>query len=358
MIVWADGFDHYGDTPSGGRTAVLSGAWAQIEAGNGDLPSISSDQVRSGDYSLYMGYWFVQTGSPRVRRVFGASQIVVGVATGLYLIGLPNVNKAVGFEFRNNLNECIALFTVESDGSIGLYTGSGRLIAASSDPVIGASAWNHLEAKLTIDDVVGSAEFRVNGVSVINMTDINLGVVGSTQVVFGVPAGAPPGFGNNGWYWDDMVAWNDVGDVNNDFVGQQRVITIFPSSDETPQDWEIVGAAYGYLAINQVPPDGDTTFIRASEVDETSTFSFTSLPPETARIAGVYVPAYAKLEDAGAGSLQVSMQSGAEEAEGQEIPLTTAYTYWGTVFETNPETGLAWTVEELVAATISVKKAA
>ena len=48
MIVWAEGFDHYGTTPSEGRTNMLSGAWANM----GTQFSVNSTQKRSGNYSL------------------------------------------------------------------------------------------------------------------------------------------------------------------------------------------------------------------------------------------------------------------------------------------------------------------
>lgn len=356
-IMWAEGFDHYGTSPNGGRDAMLKGAWAQFVIGSGNQLFISSDQKRSGTHSLLIKYNSAAAGSNvTARRVIGAAAIMIGLSQGMYFASLPTANKELGFEFRDNTNSAIAMVTIQSDGSIGLYTGSSRTLVASSDPIITASSWQHIECKLVIDSIVGEMEIRVNGVTMLHATDLDLGMNGATQIVWGTPIGEQPGSTSVDLYIDDIVAWNDTGDDNADFLGPVRVETIFPASDTAQADWSVTGAADGYDAINDVAPDDDTSYISSDNQGDVSEFGLDTLPPETANIRGVYIPALARLSSAGTGNIQVSLVSESEVSEGPDQTLTQVYTYWGSVHEKDPDTGLAWTKEGLEAALLRIEK--
>jgi hypothetical protein len=273
-----------------------------------------------------------------------------------YFAALPTVNGEHGFEFRDNANACIAFLAVHSDGAIGLYTGSSRTLIATSDPIISVASQQYIEAKLIIDDVVGECEVRVNGVTVLHLTNINLGTLGATQVVFGMPNTHDSGSID---YWiDDIVAWNGSGSLNNDFLGAQRVITIFPASDTAEADWSLNGAASGYDCINDPVPDGDDTYLLSTTIGDVSEFGLGTLPPETESIAGVFIPVMARISDAGVGNIQASLVSNSVAALGNDATLTTSYTYWGSVYETDPDTGVAWTKSGLEAALLRIEKTA
>jgi hypothetical protein len=46
--------------------------------------------------------------------------------------------------------------------------------------------------------------------------------------------------------------------------------------------------------------------------------------------------------DAGDGNIQVGAISGASTGLGADRPITTAYTYWWDIFDTDPATAAAW----------------
>lgn len=351
-IRWADSFDHYGTT-SGGRPNMLSGAWAQFDHGNGADPEVNSTQARTGTYSLRLAHNSLATGALLARRVFGTSLTVAGIAFGAYFDALPATNNIHGFSFRDGANASIVDVYVQSDGALAAY--ALGVLVGTSDPVITASSWNHIEAKLVCDEIVGSVEVRVNGLAVLNVTDIDTGpALSAAAIRFG---SFTTGGGNLTWYIDDVVAWDDSGTANNDFLGTQRVETIFPVADTAEADWTITGGSGpGYDAINDPDPDGDTSFISSDLAGDISEFGLDALPPETEEIAGVYIPAMAKLVDAGTGNLKVSLVSGVAVDEGPDTVLTTAYQYWGSVFETDPATTLAWTKAGLEAALVRVEK--
>lgn len=354
MLVWAEGFDHYGTSPNGGRDAMLSGAWAAFSAGNGTLPAITTSQARSGARSLEFNFNSLATDGVLARRVLGATQIVVGIGLGVYFTGLPVTNKGHGFEFRNNANNCIVYFAIESDGAIGVYTGTARTLIASSDPIIQTNSWQHIEAKCIIDNVVGEIEVRVNGLAVIHLTGLNLGTLGSTQVAFGMPTGK---VGNNLiWYMDDVVTWNDAGTLNDDFIGPVRVEMLMPSADTAETDWVRNTGADDFAAINNNPPDGDTTYLSATVLNDRSEFVIQDSPPETANIKGIYIPTMGKLVAAGTGQVRTSLVSSGVASDGPDQTFTTSYSYWPSIHEVDPNTTLPWTKAGIDAALLRIEK--
>lgn len=355
-LVWAESFDYYGDgsTGNGGRDYMLAGNWAAFSAGNGTLPAISNEQARTGTYSLKFVYNDLATDSPAARRVLGTAHIVIAASMGWYFPALPIANKGWGFEFRNNVNDAIAFLAIESDGAIGLYTGSARTLIASSDPVITTSSWQHVEAKLIIDDIVGSVEVRVNNVVVLNITDIDLGTLGATQISFGMPAGETGSSLNA--YLDDVVIWNDDGTVNVDFMGPVRVETLWASADTAQADFTPTGDTDGFDCIDNQTPDADTTYLLATAAADRSEFNITDTPPETSDIKGVFIPTMAKLGAAGTGNLVTSLVSGGVASDGPDQVLTSAYTYWHGVHELDPNTAALWTKTGLDAALLRLEK--
>lgn len=360
-LLWADGFDHYGTSPNGGRDAMLAGAWAQFRSGVGSNPQISTSNPRTGAASLYIpaGSGWNGTATPFARRIIGVNGNVVGVGFGLHLGALPEKSDGVGVQFWNVGGTAILSIYVGSDGSLIVRNGQyNSTILGSSDPgVITASAYNHVEMKILFDDIVGTVELHVNGVTVLSLTNQALSATAPASVLFGLPTR------NSGdtitsftSYWDDIVCWDDSGDINNDFIGPARVTMIFPVADTVVDDWVPTGASDSYDCVDEVPPDGDTTFITAAVVDDTSEFELDDMPPETEMILGVYIPIMAKLDDAGVGTVNVSLVSNGQAAESVDIPLTTAYTYWGRMFQLDPDTESYWTKESLSSALLRLVK--
>jgi hypothetical protein len=354
MLLWADSFDHYGTTPNGGRDAMLAGAWAGFSAGNGTLPVVSNARGRTGSNSLLISYNSLANAGVQARRVLGGNKSVMGVGFGVWMSSLPGINGRHGIEFRSNANAAVCGLFIQSDGAIGFYTGASAVLIGSSEPVLQTGSWSHVEAKIVSHETSGSVEVRVNGITVLAFEDLNLGS-GIAAVVFGNPQ-AGSGGGSFNWHIDDIVTWDDQGDYNNDFIGPARVATLFPAADTAQADWIPVGETDGYACINNVPPDGDTTYISAEDAGDISEFELSTLPPETEVIAGVYIPVMGRLEDAGVGQIQVSLVSNSEVSEGPDIPLTTAFTYWGAVHEVDPDTDLPWTKEGIEAALVRIEK--
>lgn len=356
-LIWAEGFDHYGTSPNGGRDAMLSGLWAEVSGGANLNVTTALSRTGSSSFTI-AGTSSITTRF--IRRVLdGGPFATVGLAFGLNLAALPSDNSGVlSVQFRDNANNPLFHMGVNSDGSITARIGNhaGSVIATTDSGVLVTNAFQHVEVKVTFDSVVGEVEIRVNNVPELQEQNLNLGNTGAGQVVLGripfVSGNSPTS------YWDDLIAWNSLGAINNDFFGPQRVILAFASGDTAQDDWTFTGAASGAEAIDEVPPDGDTSYIQAISVGDISEYTMPTLPSEAGNISAVYIPAMAKISDAGTGNLQVSLVSDGDVAAGADHPLTTAYTYYGDVFQVNPATGNKWGKSALEDALLKVEKTA
>jgi hypothetical protein len=277
----------------------------------------------------------------------------VGLAF-IHLLFLPSTERGVCL-IRDGANDNILKVSIESDGSLGFYKGTTHTLLARSDPLVTAASWSHIEVKCVIDDVVGSIDAQINGIPVFSLTNQNLGTNDATQLKFGCFAGSGSGTTLD-FYFDDIVVWDTTGAVNNDFLGTQRVETIFPTSDTAAADFTKTGAANGYDCIDNVPPDDDTTYLTGATVNDISEFGVGTLPANVSAIVGVYVHTLAKLSDAGTGNLQVSLVSGVDVSLGPDKVLTSGYQYHGGVHELDPATDAAWTKAGVEAALLRLEK--
>jgi hypothetical protein len=357
MILFADSFDHYG-TGATGRNNMLNGAYGIVD------PNVSPETTtaRTGDTSLR----FVPNGNRQwATRPLQAAEVALGIACGLYLVDLPNANNTVGIAIGNsnfaaNIDGSragrVCHFTVQTDGSIAIYQfGTNAVLLGQTDPgVITAESWNHIQFYVEVSDTVGYIELRVNGAAEFAASDLNLGTDPATQIVLGVQLNTAL---STVFYFDDLVPWDTSGDVNKGTsIGPVRVVTTFPGGDWSPFDWSVGGAATGAEAVDDPSPDGDATYIEAADVGNAAQFTMPTLPEDVEGILGVHVVHMGKQTSAGLTSVKTSLISEGEEAEGPEVPYTTAYTYRGHTFEFDPATAGFWTRESLEAALLRIER--
>lgn len=346
-LLWMDGFDHYG----GNISNMLNGVWAQTTG------SLSTVNPRTGTHH------FLRSGSSVLRRVLGGAKTTVGFGAAYYLTELPSENDEVGLLTMSDASNLQQIsFGIQSTGTMTVVRGgttgvNGTVIHTTATPVVVAEAYQHIEFRVGVHSTNGSVEVRVNGVTVINLVDVDTNPTGAGEVSQLSLAKYGPSSSNTTTHMDDVFAWDDTGTTNNDFLGDRRVRTIYPDSDTATAEWSIVGAVNGFDAINQTGPDGDTTYIEAdTNVPVTSEFGLQDLPASTGAIAAVQTYIMQRKTEAGDGNTQTSLISGASVADGADRPITEVYTYGQDVFETDPDTGSAWTKAGVDAAKLRLRR--
>jgi hypothetical protein len=102
-------------------------------------------------------------------------------------------------------------------------------------------------------------------------------------------------------------------------------------------------AGTGFNKINETTPDDDGTFITAGQGPYPAAYqaSMTQLPNNVTSVRAVMTTHRSRKTDGGDGNVQASLISGANTGSGSNRAITTAYTYWSDMFETDPS-GSNW----------------
>lgn len=349
-LLWCDSFDYYGSTIGN----LTEGLWAEITAG----VTLSTLNPRTGTHSLRLG------ASTTQRRVLGGAKTTVGLAGAFYYPILPTGNNSCRiFEFRDAANQPQVSIGLQSTGTIEAKRGSvsGTVLGTTASPVVTAETYQHIEAMVFFSQTVGTIEVRVNGVTVLSLSGIdtvNTALVECSQVVLG---GGISGSTPSNVDMDDVFAYDDTGSFNNSFIGDRRVITLFPDANTIQADWTAVGAATGYEAIDDASPDGDTSYITAGvpgSPGPISEFGIQNLPAGISAISAVVVIEMARKTEAGPANTQWSVISGASETAGLDKPMTEIYTYRADVFETDPASAAPFTPSEVDGLLVKVERTA
>jgi hypothetical protein len=350
-LLWMDGFDHYGSDSNMNGYGVYSSVTG----------SISTSVKRTGTSSFSM------SSSGSFVRVFPAAQSSVGIGCGFYLSALPsagNYVRIIRIQGASGYGQCF--LTIDNTGVLALWAGHattnstvGIKIAETASPVITTGAWSHLEIYFVPNGASSAAEVRLNLVTVLNETFQE----GSSQ--FGEQSSTTTssvnfahGGVNGSLYIDDLFAWNAAGSYNNDFIGDKKVHTMMPDADTATADWLKNSGSVGYDRINEIGPNGDTSYIYSSTATDESTFDFAAMATDAGAIAALQTYRGTKKTDAGTCDVQTEIVSGAFSTTGTSAPMTTAYQYYQDVFETDPATGALWTKAGVNAAQIKINRTA
>jgi hypothetical protein len=337
-VIWADGFEHYG-TGSTGIANMLKGLWSAV-GGTGTNGPVNG-VARTGSH-----YAAINTNGAASRRAFG-SRLQVGIAFGIRFPSLPSDDRTL-FSLNNVGNSNVVTLIWNSDGSIGIYKGdhTGTLLA-TTEQVLTAATWHHVEILVTISDTAGAIELRVDNDPVAILADLDLDAVAVTQVVWYCRAA-----GGVNHQIDDAVAH-----TGDDFIGPARVLTSYLAADLSPfGDWTITGAASGAEAVDEAIPDDDTSYITAADAGDVARFLMPSLPADVSEIVAIHIPFYARQNEAGLTRVQTTLLSDAEAVDGAEHSLTPSYSYKEDAFNTNPATGGAWDKASFEAAILEVTR--
>lgn len=281
------------------------------------------------------------------RKVLPAEKSTLGLGARFYFSTLPSDNnhRPNLFEFRNADNETLLSLRINTAGTLTLINSAGTELGTSSSPVIVASAWQQVECKAVLSATVGTFECRVEGIEVAGLTLTGVNTVGSATPITCIQfaSKSPSSSGTvKQFYMKDLIVWDDAGSLNNDFFGSVSVYALLTDGDVS-LNWTPSTGATGYNLLDESPPD-DADYISAGDPPPSpAVMSLTDLPADVTSVRGLIAIARSMKTDGGDGNLQVSMVSNAAVGSGSDRPITTAFTYWYDVFETDPDTSAAWT---------------
>lgn len=239
-----------------------------------------------------------------------------------------------------------------SGGTISVYRSTNVLLATSAPGVIRAG-WNYYEAKVLIHPSAGTVYLRINGNVVFNLTGLNTQGWATDATWAWVKWSFPGGS------LDDVYICDGSGSVNNDVLGECRVIALLPVTDAvdpgTHADFACsTGTDHGAM-VDEWDSNEDTDYVTSDTPGDMDSWNYPALG-YTGDIKGVQLSIFAKKNDSGTRAIRgLARPASTDYFSPADGYLNTTYLYWMTVWELNPEDSAAWEVADVDGAEFGVK---
>jgi hypothetical protein len=150
----------------------------------------------------------------------------------------------------------------------------------------------------------------------------------------------------NGYYhaFDDIAINDTNGSINNGQIYDGRVVLLLPNGagSTTGQTRGGTDSGANWSQVDELPPSL-TDYVYSATAGTRDTYTLENLPAGTWAVNCCQVLAYAQNNDAGAGSLGLTVKSGATTNEATAQALVVGAQYYRQLYETDPDTSAAWT---------------
>lgn len=336
-----DGFDHRG-TGTTGRDNMLNGIYSEITISW----QPSAAQPRTGPNSMFMTTLGVTRSV--IRRFFKTEGSKKFMGAAWFIPAMPDQSYRWAFcQFVTAANDPIMSFTLSTTGQLQILLGDtasasgGEVVLVESDPgAFVPGIFQHVECMGDVDG--GAAEVRVNGVVACSITGVDFGVTPIAQWTCGRPRTNNDNV--NDVYLDDLRVGDDQGGVNDDFMGDRRVFTDMSDADGATQEFTPSAGSDAFAMVDEIPQDGDATYVESSVVGDICQLAFPALPAGIAQINGIAFEAVARKTDVGVAALRINANSGGTQSLGDEQALNLVYeTIPIQNFDEDPDIAGPWT---------------
>ncbi len=309
-------------------------------------------QARTGPASLLIGGGTNGSTSPAFQ--LGANEhktVIVGFAIRLVATG----NPMGPLQFQGSGVTHVDIVR-RADGGFDAY-GGGALRGSSPAGLMVPGVWGHLEVKAVCDDAAGRIVAKWNGTTVIDFTgDTRNGGADDLidRIVIWSGSGAPDRLLNV----DDVFICNGAGTINNDFLGDCAVHTLYPNGNGNTNQW--VGSdgdsTDNYLLVDEAGVPNTSDYSESGTPGEIDLYDFQDLPGTVTVVKGVASRCYQAKSDTGDQSVRQTARIGATNyPSATDDSLSTSYVGYSRLMEVSPATSNPWTPAEVNGAEFGVE---
>jgi hypothetical protein len=325
-----DSFDHY-------VTADLTEKWTTNSAA-----AISAGSGRRGTAALLIA------SSTYVEKTLDAQATWI-VGCSYRCTGLPAILRSLIAVL--DAGSIQAQLMLAADGTLQVTRAGNALTDGASTFALAVGTTYYLEFKVTIANSIAanSCQVRVDGTVVLTVaagqdTQVTANASGN-QIRCG------PGSSTSGasWYYDDLYICDGTGGVNADFLGDCRVDCLFPNGDGANSAWTPSSGTTHSTLVDESAPNDDTDYLASSTASARETHTLGNLASMTLPLVrGVQHSLSMKKDDAGTRQAKSLLKSGATTQVGSTThTLSTSYAFYTQMYDTDPNTGAAWTTSAI-----------
>lgn len=343
MLLFADGFDHYGADAA----RMLDGVYSEITG----VSLVGGARTGARCVKVQVGY-----NDSGMRRVLPGDRTVVGMGYAFNLNFLPNGPRGLALaQFLTKTGARIGTITVLPTGAMEWREG-GRdsTVVATSAPVLRAGSWQHFECEMRAD--VGAIEVRIDGVTRLSVVaSAATGDIGQVYIAgcYGYPKTGATGVDI---LVDDLFCRDDLGGEVDSWIGDKKAYTRLPATDGPEQDWTISVGDQSWAMLDNVPPQDGTEYLTADTAGKTVSVGIAPFPTDIVSISGVYVATRLWKNDAGNAKVSIQVESGSSATANPTHPISTAPVWYGDVAAVNPATGAPWLISEINALRVAITR--
>lgn len=341
-LLWIDGFEGYGTTT--GSAPSPSGIVGRRYPSITDEYRMNIETGRFSGYCLHFTSGYCRLRTPPLTT---DDTLVIGVAF--------KRNSARGSRFLSmydGTTRGMNLKVQDYGSELLLYRGNTHIVTTSGAN-IGVGQWSYIELKVKCHDSAGEYELKVDGVTLESDTGVNT-KAGSNNYHDAVQFEP---YGSSKWYWDDFYICDSTGSNNNDFLGNQRVVAIYPGDSDVTAGFDtVVPAGNHYEAVQEEECDDDSSYVEDDNVGAKDIWNYDSVPANLSQIQGLQINTLCRETDATDFDLITIIRSGdTEYDDAGQAAGAGDYVDLRRIAETDPDTGSLWTKSGINNASFGVK---
>lgn len=324
-LLFIDGFDHY-------ATADITKKWTAIGAGS---PVINASAGRRSGGALLCPNATTNTANMQKTLPSSYATLIVGFALKVSAFSARSVVRLM-----DTATVHVNVF-LNLDGTLSVRRGTTVLTTTAS--ALSTDTWYYLELKATINDTTGSYDLRLNGSSWTSGSNVDTRNAGNASV--NVVSLGTDGVATNALTqsFDDLYVADTSGSApHNDFLGDVRIDTLYPTADGTYTQFTPSTGTDHYALVDETAPN-TSDYVESSTAGHKDSYAMGDLSAITGTIFGVQVSAAALKDDAGARSLKVGVRSSTTDSVDAGTALSTSQLYYSRILQTDPATTAAWT---------------
>jgi len=200
--------------------------------------------------------------------------------------------------------------------------GSGKATGTTS---LFVDTWYLLEVHVKLSATVGIVEVKLDGKSVLEASFSGNTGTGTIDAIRFYQDYS--GLGDINTAFVDDLAFNDtLGGVDDSWCGEGKIIVMMPNDDSAPLELTPSAASDHHLLVDEVPTDGDTTYVEGSVIDEEDMYGLTASGLVDVDINRVWTEARTRKTTAIDGKVAlITKAAGGAEVSGGDKELLTTY---------------------------------
>lgn len=343
-IIFMDGFDTYNGITSVGANTGIDSYWA-MPAGTTSL-SISAGRFggQSVTSTIFVSPYFANYFTPTSQFVCGHSFYQATLS-----LAVATINPYISF--WSDATAMMGL-KVNVDGSMSVcrLTGftAGTILGTTAINVIRAATWHSIEFACSISDTTGTVNLVVDGVNVLSLTNQDTRN-GTPTTINQVRLGGTNGGNSTPNRTDDLYITDSL-----TLLGPQKIETLYASADTAQKQLTPSTGSNNYGTVDETLMN-NTDYVYSNTVGNYDLYDFGNLSSTPNTISAVQVGVLAQKDNVGTRAIAPVLKSGSTTVDGANTYLAGAFAVTEQLYNTDPNTGGAWSAGSVNALQAGVK---